>query len=65
MIVGISGVVTRGFTGNIDLSDTQQDVADTLSRQGIIGVVSLVLFAVTAFLAMRAIKEIDRIVSGS
>jgi hypothetical protein len=64
IVVGITGFVIRGIGGDIEIGDSASDVTDKLGRQGAVGLVSAILFAVASYLAMRATKEIDDVVTG-
>lgn len=62
-VVGVSGLIARGFSGDIDASQSASEVGDSLNRQGVVGLVTLAAFALASFFATKAIKEIDQAVS--
>lgn len=64
VVMGVSSFVLRRFNADYSVGDSAGDVASKLNIQGVIGVVSLALFAIAALFATRATKEVDRAVTG-
>ncbi len=60
---GVIGSVVRFGSGNLDMNGSTSTLTSTLNRQGVIGIVAFVLYAVTAFFAMKAMSEVDTAVS--
>jgi len=61
VLVGVFGVISRGIDNSTDLGASATDVSDTFQRQGVIGLVAAVVFALAAFFATRSIKEIGNV----
>ncbi len=64
VISGVSGFAVFTYRGDIDMADSETSLSDALSRQATIGIVGAVLTGICAFMAMRGIREANRVVTG-
>ncbi len=63
LFVSVAALVARVVGGSTSLAVSRSAVASTLQWQGIVAVISMLTLALASFYAMRAIREIDDVVS--